>query len=596
MRRTVDARFPARAPWVNALLLGERGDIPSASIAVLARTGLIHVMAISGLHVGIAVATLFNALRLSGLARPRTAAICLAALPALHAFVVPRPAVDRASLMAAVVLSGIVLGRRTSAFHGLALATVLLTLRDPLVTGDTGFQLSTAATAAILSVGMNGAAPNFIGRFVIGSFVVSCAAQAGVAPLLAAANHRLPLAAVPLNLVAVPAVGIAIVAAAVAVGADLVGVEHAARALAVVAGTALDTLAGVAAAVDAPGRALIVPAAVVGWMLPSALVAIGALALSVRVAARTPNGSAALLGVGLSLALLAAPAATARLIVAGDRPGPGDFRLVALDVGQGDALLVETHDQRVLVDTGGSPASNFDPGTALIAPALRARGAGSLDAVAITHFHADHAGGLRGVLAEIPTRRVWVPSSALDDASLRDSSGGGDKTRIVGLARGDAGFHGDCAWRVLHPAGGWLVAGGAPASNDGSLVMMLSCGGRRLLLTGDTEVAAESDYVSSGAGLRAQVLKSPHHGSTTSSSDMLLDAADARIAVISVGWRNRFGHPGRAVLENYRSRRMAVYRTDRDGAVTIDAGRRIRVRGERWSAGRGRPRTGGWLH
>jgi len=154
----------------------------------------------------------------------------------------------------------------------------------------------------------------------------------------------------------------------------------------------------------------------------------------------------------------------------------------------------------------------------------------------------------------------------------------------------------DCTWRVLHPSGRWLENGGAPVSNDGSLVLAVACGGRQILLTGDTERAAESDYAANSGGLRSTVLKSPHHGSSTSSSDVLLDAIDTRHAIISVGWRNRFGLLSSEVLERYRRRQIAVYRTDRDDALTIDAGSRIRVRAERWSAGRGRERRGGWLH
>ena len=167
---------------------------------------------------------------------------------------------------------------------------------------------------------------------------------------------------------------------------------------------------------------------------------------------------------------------------------------------------------------------------------------------------------------------------------------------MVALAGGDERRDGDCTWRVLHPSGRWLESGGAPVSNNGSLVLALACGGRQILLTGDTERAAESDYVGSSGELRSTVLKSPHHGSSTSSTDLLLDAIEPRHAVISVGWRNRFGLPSSEVLGRYRNRQIAVYRTDRDGALTIDAGSRIRVRAERWSAGRGAERRGGWLH
>ncbi len=596
VRQATAAQFQSRAPLINALLLGERGEIPGPSLNAMARTGLIHVIAISGLHVGIIVAVVFAALRAAGLAIPRAANGCLLMLPMIYAFVVPRPAVARACIMAAAILGGVALGRRTSAFNGLALATLLLTLRDPWVARDVGFQLSTAATAAILAVGAPGAASNPITRAITGSLLVSCAAQIGVAPVLAAATHRLALVAVPLNLVAVPAVGVVIVAAAGALGAAAAGADLLAHALAALAGGALDTLQSLVVAVDAPGRALPVPAAAVSWLLPSAFVAIALLAAGNRAAVQRSSAFGSLLAGGCALAVIAAVPAAVTAVADDARPPPGQVRLVALDIGQGDALLVETPQETVLVDTGGSPANDFDPGAAVIAPFLRARGSRSLDAVAITHFHADHMGGVRGLLAEIPTRQAWAPSATVDGAaSARFAAALGD-IPVVALAGGDERRDGDCTWRVLHPSGRWLENGGAPVSNNGSLVLAVACGGRQILLTGDTERAAESDYTGGSGELRSNVLKSPHHGSSTSSSDVLLDAIDTRHAVISVGWRNRYGLPSSEVLGRYRRRQIAVYRTDRDGALTIDAGSRIRVRAERWSAGRGRERRGGWLH
>jgi competence protein ComEC len=137
----------------------------------------------------------------------------------------------------------------------------------------------------------------------------------------------------------------------------------------------------------------------------------------------------------------------------------------------------------------------------------------------------------------------------------------------------------------------WSAAG----ANDLSLVLLLRCGRRALLLTGDSEAPAERAWARPGLMPVAGVVKVPHHGSRTSSGPPLLEAVSSRHALISVGWKNRFGHPHEEVLESYRRRQIAVYRTDRDGAVSFELGSRIRVRGERWTAGRGRYSVGGWL-
>ncbi len=593
LRDRINARFGHTAPLVKALLLGERGEVPDDAVAVLARTGLIHLVAISGLHVSIVLTALFGFLRAAGLPRPRAATLCIASLPLIYGIVVPRPPVARACVMAAVVLVAVARGRRSAPLNGLAAATLALTTADPWVVRNGGFQLSTAATGAILllcRVPRERSGP----RGALGALTgVSLAAGMGIAPLLAASTHRLTPISLLLNPIAVPALGIALVGAMTVLTADAMGAARLADGLAAAVTAVLDALLWLSAAVDRRVPALVVPAPAVPWVLPSVLGIGGAillwrtagnLELRRRVAARISAAAiCGVVGVGFAGAL-GRPAA----------PPLEAFRLVAFDIGQGDALLLETPGATLMVDTGGSPIGTFDPGTALLAPALRARGTRRLDAVAITHLHADHAGGLAGLLSEIPTRAVWVPSFAPDSpAGLRLRADAGDAA-LVSLAAHHRTRQAACDWRALHPPAAAAPAGGAAVANDGSLVLSLDCGGRTLLLTGDTEKPAETIYVGH-LDRRADVLKSAHHGSNTSSSPALLDAGVGRHAVISAGWRNRFGHPDAGVLERYRSRQIAVYRTDRDGAVTVSAGARIRVRAERWSAGRGRYRVGGWL-
>lgn len=598
VRRAIARRFAEDAPLVDALLLGERGEVPAATTQALVRTGLVHLIAISGLHVGVIVTALFALLRLSGLARPHVALACACALPLLYAMVVPRPSVARACLMAAAVLLGIASGRRTSAINGLAVATLALTATDPWVARNIGFQLSTAATGAILMCTRR-ARPTHptrpARRLLATALVSSCAAQLGVAYILATRSYRLPLAAVPLNLAAVPLMAAAVVTAMATLLLDALGATAIGDLTGTVAITALGGLRSLAFFADRHVGALAMPARAGVWVLPTSLSLLVLLASATSSAGRADKRRTTRLRLASGLA---ATVFSALLLVARcPQAGPPDaaFRLVSFDIGQGDALLVETRSSTVLVDTGGSPVSSFDTGTVLLAPALRARGVTRLDAVAITHLHADHAGGLGGLLAEIPAGAVWTSSFSLRSAAAVRLLAAARATRILSLAAGHRRTTGDCVWRTLYPPPGAPIDG-SEISNDDSLVLAIRCGRRALLLTGDTEAAAEARYAAASTLPSGGVLKSPHHGSATSSTAALLDALTPRHVVISVGWRNRFGLPRASVLESYRSRQIAVYRTDRDGAVTVAAGARIRVRGERWAAGRGRNVVGGWLH
>ena len=453
VRRGIERRFDADGPLLRALLLGERGQVPTDTLDALARTGLIHLIAISGLHVGVVITALFGLMRLAGMARPLAALTCLTALPLLYGIVVPRPAVARACLMAALVFAGMASGRRTSALHGLVIATLALTLADPWAVRNTGFQLSTAATAAILLLSRTSDARLRLTRAVVGSLTISCAAGIAVAPVLAATTHRLPLTSVPLNLAAVPAMSIALVAAMASLTADAFGAGVLAAPLASLARSTLGALVRLAVMVDARTATLPVPETAVTWTLLTSLTLVAAACLWERMESTGRGRRRLSLGRTALVAACAIPlTGLAGSLRAAPTPAVESFRLVAFDIGQGDALLVETPDRALLVDTGGSPLSDFDPGVSILAPALRARGVHRLDGVAVTHLHADHAGGLGGLLREIPAAAVWVPSIKLEDPAgsrlLRDARA----TPVLSLASGQRHDEGPCAWNVLHPS------------------------------------------------------------------------------------------------------------------------------------------------
>lgn len=260
----------------------------------------------------------------------------------------------------------------------------------------------------------------------------------------------------------------------------------------------------------------------------------------------------------------------------------GVLELTAIDVGQGDGLLVSFPDRTLmLVDAGGLPSygrqmrARLDIGEDVVSPYLWSRSIKRLDIVAMSHAQADHMGGLASIVRNFRPRELWVggdPDPAawpeLDQAARM----GG--LRVVRLWRGDKRELGAARVEVLSPDG----AAFNRDSNAQSLVMRITLGERSFLLTGDIERRTERELVEHGQLARVDVLKIAHHGSRTSTTEPFLDAARPAFAVISAGYQTSFRHPHEEVLRRLRERRVAVFRTDLDGLVTVRTdGRRVDV-------------------
>jgi len=253
----------------------------------------------------------------------------------------------------------------------------------------------------------------------------------------------------------------------------------------------------------------------------------------------------------------------------------GKLEVSVLDVGQGDSVFVGFPNGRtLLIDGGGQPGSNWiagrrsgmDIGEEIVSPYLWSRGLKQIDVVALTHAHHDHIDGLRSVLQNFAVRELWIGrdeqtpalASLLEEARSRGIF-------IIREMRGDHFDWGGVEGEILWPAD----SSPAPAaSNDDSIVMRLTDGRLHLLLTGDVEKRSESALVGGHAPLAAEFLKVPHHGGKTSSTEPFLAAVAPRIAVVSVGEGNPFGHPAERVLERYEQAGVRLLRTDRDGAIT----------------------------
>jgi competence protein ComEC len=276
---------------------------------------------------------------------------------------------------------------------------------------------------------------------------------------------------------------------------------------------------------------------------------------------------------------LAACAASAAAIVtgqpaswlrtAGEAP---HLRLIAFDVGQGDSTLLQFPDRStLLVDAGGTPFGSpaFDIGKRVLAPALWSRGLRSLDRLVITHGDPDHLGGASAMLDDFRPGRVWqgipVPGHAALDAFV-------DRARAAGVPvdarrRGDTVRFGDIDVRVLHPpAPDWERP---RVRNDDSIVLDVRYRDVSILLMGDVGAAVEREIIPLLQPAPIRILKVGHHGSRTSSSQEFLDALRPQMAIISSGRGNTFGHPAPEVLQRFDAIGATVYRTDRDGQITV---------------------------
>ena len=553
------------AAIVTAVLIGDRTGLPDDVRERLQAAGTYHVIAISGGNIAILAALCLGCLRLVGSAGRLAAAITLAVLLA-YAFVVTSEAsVWRATLMAAVYLTARLLDHRSPPWHAFAVTAAIIVCVRPLDVRDVGFMLTFGATAALLEVAGRLRAWTFRHRLVgwiVASMAASLAAEAALMPVSAHAFSRVTSAGLLLNLLAVPLMGLVQITAIVIAAAHRIEwlaqpvgwmAHGAARAL-VDSARLVEVLPWLSARVPPPS---VITVVIYYASLITALATGGRVR---RVAVCVFAGAVVMIVSGLSLPQW--PSA--------DQPG---LRVTVFDVGQGEAILLQSSaTESLLVDSGGAPfgSGGLNIGGRVLTPALWARGVRSLRAMLVTHGDPDHLGGARAVMADFAPSQAWegipVPRHAALQEWLAEA-----KTRGIPVTQRLAGDRlplGNIRLRVLHPQpADWERQ---RVRNDDSVVIEVVYGDVAILLTGDIGAEMERAILPKLTPARIRVLKVAHHGSRTSSSRDLLEGWRPQVAVISCGRGNSFGHPAPEVLERLDAVGATVYRTDRDGQITLE--------------------------
>jgi competence protein ComEC len=626
------ANKPQVGGVLRAMLLGDRSFVERAESTDFQKTGVFHVLVVAGLHVGALAVFLFWIGRLLRLTPFWTAITTLALLMAYVAVVEQRPPVLRAALMTAIVVLGGLFFRRLELLNSAGLAALILLVAKPTAIRDSSFQLTFLAIGCIAGLAapwLEATVQPYVKalrgwrdvtrdashepravqfridlRSVVGwialrvpvrfakatgenlvrgiaaslrvweLLVITLALQIGMLPLMARDFHRVTLSAPLVNLVAVPLTGLVVPLGFLTLGGGLV--------------------------VPSVGKLLAVP---LGWMTAGLLRVVEWFAQFPRWSYRIPGPPGWLVAIFLAAGVMLAVAAyratfwrgwVARgaagvlgfsaLAIAtfpfGPRWSAGKLELTALDVGQGDSLfVVSPHGNTLLIDGGGAfggfpgheQHNGIDPGEDAVSPYLWSRGFQKLDVVALTHAHQDHIGGLTAILENFRVGTLWI-GREVESAGLASLEQLARERRIPiaheihGKVFLWDGVEMDVLWPEIGPA-----EVGPAAKNNDSMVLRLKYGDRTMMLPGDAEKQAEDSILSdnSEAALRADVLKVGHHGSKNSTTPAFLAEVHPRVAVISAGEDNPYGHPNRELLERLETAGVRILRTDLEGAVHV---------------------------
>ncbi|MFK3678909.1 ComEC/Rec2 family competence protein [Microbacterium sp. NPDC090218] len=552
------------AGLLPGLAVGDTRAVTADLNDAMRTSGLSHLTAVSGANCAIVVGAIFWATALCGGGRTLRVVLSLAGLAGFVVLVTPEPSVVRAAVMAAVGMLTVLLGRPSAGAGMLSLCTVGILLADPWLATSPGFALSVAASGALillappLARGLGRAMPQPVALAI----AVPLAAQLACGPIIALFAEQQSLIGIAANLIAAPAAPIATVIGLLAcLAAPLPALADLLAAASWLPAAWIATTATTTA--QLPGAQVLLPAGIGSAALVALIsVCIAVVLLRSRIAPRrrvaalavlvVRRGAAAVLVVVLSLA-------TARILLDGPLAtvtSPDGWSVAACDVGQGDALLVRSEEKVALIDTGPAPER--------LAACLRSLGVERIDLLVLTHYDLDHAGGTSAVLGRVGAVLHGPVTEDSERALLADLATAG--AQVEQASAGQRGVLGEATWRVLWP----LRASAAfPSGNDASVVMEFAGGGvPRSVFLGDLGAASQRMLLRTARLGQYDVVKVSHHGSADQESG-LYETLQARVALVSVGADNDYGHPRAEILDLLSATGAHVLRTDQQGRVVL---------------------------
>lgn len=540
---------------LEALLLGERGRLDSSITQSLQRAGIYHLFAISGAHIAIISFLLFSFFKILRIPT-RSSYLILIFFLIFYAFLVEgRPSVIRATVMTLAFLLGKLLWKDVNLINTVSFSAFLLLLVNPFHLFSLGFLLTFAATFSIILfypriIKFLPAIPLRISDI----FAITLAAQLGVLPIIAAAFNRITFSSLLLNFAALPLVGLIMACGYIFLPLSFLNLflsQWLEKAL---------------------------------TFLINLLISISHLFdqfsfLSYRIP--TPYWITIILYYSFFLFILV-PLKTNRkkifttacfliiLFVLITYPFPSlskSLKITFMDVNQGESFLIEFPGRKkMLVDGGGQFQGTFDIGERIVSPFLWKKGIKKIDYLVLTHAHPDHLNGLKSVVRNFKVGEFWEAYSPREDKNyLAFKSLLRPLVPEKRMFRGNSCLIGDVKIEVLHPPGGNFEVN--TAHNDQSMVLRLTYRQSSFLFTGDIGSQVEEEILNSAKEIRSQLLKSPHHGSKSSSSMAFLKKVAPQIVVISVGEQNIYGFPDQDVLERYKELGIKIFRTDHHGAI-----------------------------